>query len=99
MWLDLMARNPGKHIPAARQPRSERQPLIPDQVRILLSAIQGHPLQAFFTLLTMTGMRRGEALALHWADIHMNEGYADVKYMLEYGIGGNYTLRPAQDRA
>lgn len=79
MRLDLIPRNPASLVTAPRQPRTEQHALTPEQVRVLLAALEEHPLQAFFTLLIMTGARRGEALALHWADVHLDEGYADVK--------------------
>lgn len=94
MRLDLIARNPATLITVPRQPRKEQQVLTPEQVRTLLAAVEGHPLQAFFTLLTMTGMRRGGALALHWADVQLDEGNADVKYTLEHTNGGSYTFAP-----
>lgn len=94
MRMDLIPRNPATLVTAPRVERTEQQVLTPAQVRVLLNAIEEHPLQAFFTLLLMTGMRRGEALALHWADTHLDEGYADVKYTLDYGKGGHYTFAP-----
>jgi integrase len=94
MRLDLIPRNPATLVTAPRQPRTEQQVLTPEQVRVLLAAIEGHPLQAFFTLLAMTGMRRGEALALHWTDVHLDEGFADVKYTLEHTKGGGHTFAP-----
>ncbi len=39
-------------------------------------------------------MRRGEALALHWGDVHLDEGYVEVKYSLEHSKGGEYTFAP-----
>jgi integrase len=94
MRLDLIARNPASLVTAPRQPRTEQHALAPEQVRILLAALERHPLQAFFTLLIMTGMRRGEALALHWADVQVDAGFADVKYTLEHSKGGQYTFAP-----
>ena len=94
MRLDLISRNPATLVTAPRAQRTEQQVLTPEQVHVLLNAAEGHPLQAFFTLLLMTGMRRGEGLALHWADVHLDEGYADVKYTLEYSKGGTYTFAP-----
>jgi integrase len=94
MRLDLIPRNPASLVTAPRQPRTEQHALTPEQVRILLAAFEEHPLRAFVTLLIMTGARRGEALALHWVDIHLDEGYADVKYTLEHNKGGSYTFAP-----
>ena len=94
MRMDLISRNPATLVTAPRAPRTEQQALTPEQVRVLLNVAERHPLEAFFTLLIMTGMRRGEALALRWADVHMDEGYADVKYTLEHSKGGGYTFAP-----
>ncbi len=92
--LDLIPRIPASLVTAPRQPSTEQHALTPEQVRILLAALEEHPLRAFFTLLIMTGARRGEALALHWADVHLDAGYADVKYTLEHNTGGRYTFAP-----
>jgi len=91
---DLIARNPASLVTAPRQSRTEQHVLTPEQVRLLLAALETHPFQAFFTLLLMTGMRRGEALALHWADVCLDDGHADVKYTLEHAKGGTYSFAP-----
>ena len=57
---------------AARRPRitgREAAYLTPDQVRSLLTAAEGSRYAALFALLVNSGLRRGEALALHWSDI------------------------------
>jgi integrase len=43
--------------------------LTPDQVRSLLLAAKPSRYAPLFELLVNTGLRRGEALALHWSDI------------------------------
>jgi integrase len=45
--------------------------LTPDQVRSLLIAAQGSRYAPLFALLVNSGLRRGEALALHWSDIDL----------------------------
>ena len=57
-------------------------------------AIEGDPLEAFYTLAINTGMRRGELLALHWKDVHLDEGNAAVKYTLQDEKGGRFTFAP-----
>jgi integrase len=46
--------------------------LPPDQVRSLLVAAEGSRYAPLFALLVHSGLRRGEALALHWSDIDLD---------------------------
>jgi integrase len=60
------------HAQAVRRPKvtgKEAAYLTPDQVRSLLVAAEGSRYAPLFALLVNSGLRRGEALALHWADI------------------------------
>jgi integrase len=57
---------------AVRRPKvtgKEAAYLTPDQVRSLLIAAEGSRYAPLFALLVNSGLRRGEALALHWSDI------------------------------
>jgi integrase len=57
---------------AVRRPKvtgKEAAYLTSDQVRSLLIAAQGSRYAPLFALLVNSGLRRGEALALHWSDI------------------------------
>jgi integrase len=57
---------------AVRRPKvtgKEGAYLTPDQVRSLLVAAEGSRYAPLFALLVNSGLRRGEALALHWSDI------------------------------
>ncbi len=41
-----------------------------------------------------TGMRRGELLALHWADIDLDVGHLQVRYTVQHITGGGYVFSP-----
>jgi integrase len=60
---------------AVRRPKvigKEAAYLTPDQARTLLNAAEGSRYVPLFALLLSSGLRRGEALALHWADIDLD---------------------------
>ena len=66
---DLLTRNV---VALSDRPKVEKEEaafLTVDQVAALLKAADGSRYRALFEVLVMTGMRRGEALALRWADI------------------------------
>lgn len=48
-------------------------PYSDQEVKDLLKSLEGHPLQALFTLMACTGLRRGEALGLRWDDIDFGD--------------------------
>ena len=56
----------------------------PDQAARFLRhcADRNDPLTNLFELIIGTGMRRGEALGLHWADVHLDERLLYVRYTL-----------------
>ena len=53
--------------------RSPIQPLSVEQLRQLLTAAQGDPMNVLFFVAGTTGMRRGEVLALKWQDIDVDQ--------------------------
>lgn len=67
-----LAQNP---VHAVRRPKvtaMEAAYLKPEQVRSLLTAAEGGRYAPLFALLVHTGLRRGEALALHWSDVDLD---------------------------
>lgn len=70
---------------AIRRPaavRTEAAYLARPQAERLLEAIRGDRLEAFYRLLLATGLRRGEALALHWADVDLDAATVRVRWTL-----------------
>jgi integrase len=63
-------------------PKAE-DPQIPslsvDQARLLLATLRGHRLEALFWAALLLGMRQGELLALHWADMDFEAGVITVR--------------------
>jgi integrase len=41
-----------------------------------------HPLSELYEVILGTGMRKGEALALHWAEVHLESRLLFVRYTL-----------------
>jgi integrase len=74
-WLvgiDALARNPLANIKPVNtkgQPNRAARALTPDELRAVLKASAPYR-AAVYHFLAYTGLRRGEAKGLHWADIH-----------------------------
>ena len=76
---DLVAKNICNAVDAPRVPKQEMKALTPEQAQQFLEAAKGAPLEALFVLALTTGMRRGELLALQWADIDFVRGILQVR--------------------
>jgi integrase len=81
----LVARNAAS---TAKPPRPDRlgAPELrfwtPEQLRTFLDFVAEHPLRPLWTLLAMTGMRRGEALGVRWQDIDFHERRVSIRRAL-----------------
>ncbi|HEX5905387.1 MAG TPA: tyrosine-type recombinase/integrase [Propionibacteriaceae bacterium] len=67
-----LAQNPAHAVRRPRVRVTEAAYLTPDQVRSLLLASKPSRYAPLFELLVNTGLRRGEALGLHWSDIDLD---------------------------
>jgi integrase len=88
----LMPQNPATLIDAPRVTAKEIRPFTPDEARTFVTAIGGHPLEAFFTVALACGLRLGEALGLHWDDIDLDGGTLRVRRALQR-FGGDAKAR------
>lgn len=60
----------------------ERSTWTAKQLHRFLVSLEGDPFRAPLFLLATTGMRRGEALGLKWADVRLDDGQLDVRRTL-----------------
>jgi integrase len=85
----LVSRNVCDLVSPPRVVKRKIQPLTLDQARQLLEAARGHRLEGLLTLAVVTGMRRGELLALRWSDVDLERRTLfvgrTVDYIAHYG--------------
>jgi integrase len=79
----LVSRNVASLTDPPRVERVEIKPLDPDQARRLLAALEGDSNRALFLLSLFTGVRRGEALGLQWADVDLDGAEVRVNRALQ----------------
>jgi integrase len=60
----------------------ERSTWTAEQLHRFLVSLEGDPFRAPLFLLATTGMRRGEALGLKWADVRLDDAQLDVRRTL-----------------
>jgi integrase len=65
----LISHNPTDHATLPRLERKEMRFLTPAQVNAFLKAARDDRFYALWEILTLTGLRPGEALGLQWADV------------------------------
>lgn len=72
-------------------PHFEVNPFTVDEARTFLDAVDGHRLEALFTVALACGLRQGEALGLRWQDVDVDGGTLRVSQQLQR-IDGKLTL-------
>ncbi len=90
---DMVSRNVARLVDRPRIERKPINPLTPDDARKFLTAIQGHRLEALFSVALALGLRQGEALGLRWEDVDFATGTIRVQNQLQR-IEGRLTLVP-----
>src|ERR671913_920933 len=88
MRWDLIPRSPADSVKAPTPTPKEMHPLSALEARQLLEAAQGDRLEALYVLAVHTGMRRGELLALKWADVDPDLATVRVRRTLTRGEDG-----------
>lgn len=90
----LIADNPCHRVDTPKSDKKQIQYLDDQQALQFMNALENEPLeyQAIFSILLLTGMRRGELLGLEWPDIDLNERVIHIRRTSQYAPGaGIYT--------
>ncbi|OMB93578.1 tyrosine-type recombinase/integrase [Mycobacterium colombiense] len=74
----LIAENPAVRVARPRVTRTEARHLSAMEVTAVLAAAEGLRYRPVLMLVAATGLRRGEALALRWEHVNLNEGALTV---------------------
>lgn len=94
--------NPFRRVVFPKQKGKEKEtPFFEkEELRAIFDAMKEHHLwYTFFYLLAFTGMRRGEALALHWSDFDLQEGTLTISKTLSTGEGNKQVLHDTKTEA
>jgi integrase len=78
----LLRDNPAVKVRRPVAHRQEADHLDAAEAARLLEAVRGDRLEALFRLMLATGLRRGEALALHWSDVDLDKQVLRVRWTL-----------------
>src|SRR3954453_199709 len=76
----LIQRNPAAQVKRPAVERKDAGYLSAQQAEALLEAIRGDRLEALYRVMLATGLRRGEALALHWRDVDLDAAVLRVRW-------------------
>jgi integrase len=88
---ELVTRNVALLVKAGRVTSAEIEPLRPEELRLLLAEAPNDRLHALWLLLISLGLRRGEALGLHWEDIDFDAKTLAVRRSLQRRRTGELT--------
>ena len=83
----LVARNVSDAVDAPKPDKSSVEPLTQAQVQRLLEALKDDRLYAFYVVSLGCGLRRGEALALTWDAVDLEDGTLYVQQIIQHIIG------------
>lgn len=84
----LVRRNVAALVPRPSVERTEARFLTREQAGALLSALHGERIEPIVRLMLATGLRRGEALGLHWRDVDLDAGSLRVRWTLSRTSAG-----------
>ena len=96
--VDLLPRNVCDHVSLPRIEKRETCALSLEQSLRLLETARGHKMEALFVLALVTGMRRGEIVALKWSDVNLTDGVISVQRSLVELKGGIIESKPKSSR-
>lgn len=94
----ILARNVAEIARPPRQVEPARRALSANEARAFLEAVEDEPLGPLAALALVTGLRRGELLALRWGDVDVSRGTLTVARALARAPGGGYAVAEPKSR-
>lgn len=91
---NMVVRNVAKNCERYKDEKKEVKPLTQEGAEALLKALKDHRLFAAVFLDLSTGLRRGELLALRWANVDLEEGNIRITENLVRVKGGSKVHNP-----
>jgi integrase len=95
----LLRRNPATAVKRPTVDRRDAAYLTVEDAQLLLEEMRGDRLEPLFRLMLATGLRRGEALALHWRDVDLDAGMLRVRWTLTRTSRGLQLGEPKTDKS
>jgi len=83
MRWDLVGRNVAALTTPPGGERFEGYGVSTDEVRAIMTAVQGDDLEALYAIATSVGLRMAELLGLRWMDVDMDNGNIQVRRQLK----------------
>lgn len=96
-WRKIIADNPMHYVRNLREARHDADPFDLDEAGRIIEAAEGWE-RTFVTTLLYTGMRPGEALALHWDAIDWDRGVILVRFTESRRYGRGLPKTPGSER-
>lgn len=87
MRWGLVGRNVADLADPPSLKRKELQTFNLDQMNVFLEAVRGHRWENIYLLASATGMREGELLGIHLADVQLDKGMIQVRHTIQYLVG------------
>jgi integrase len=96
-----LTHNAARYTAVARPPRVERVCWSAQEAVLFLQycSDSADPLAELYEVIVGTGMRRGEALALHWADVRLEDRVLFVRYTLSTVDNSRPVFNPPKTRS
>lgn len=89
----ILSENVANRVKAPATEKRERTPLNRDQVRFLIASGKRTRLELPIALTAVTGLRRGELLALRWQHVDLDKGSMFVAESLEHSRATSQRIR------
>jgi integrase len=94
----LIVRNPADAVEPPAPERKEMVALNEHDTAELLKVAEGSRLYAPMLLAVTSGLRRGEVLGLHWADVDLEKGTLSVRHAVEQTRKGGVRLKQPKSK-